>query len=244
MAFKQISSIYFLADTKEDLANIPTRTMGAECFVIKDAMEYKQTSTGEWYPQAASKVLNDDMITFEQIQSDWNQDDKTAVDYIKNKPFGAEIIKEEIENIYHLQDYDGREVEVVYEDGTSQNGVVNRENQGTGTWYYYLKSQETENLIWDSWNYNDGQWYGNTPVYVYAIITEVKTLSFDNLPIKRLDYISQVNPVEHTIVEGGSSITAQQAYDYAVSVNNNFLTLVEQYNNLIIQLNAKGYVSP
>lgn len=100
MAFKQISSIYFLADTKEDLANIPTRTMGAECFVIKDAMEYKQTSTGEWYPQTASKVLNDDMVAFEQIQSDWNQDDKTAVDYIKNKPFGTETTKEEVENIY------------------------------------------------------------------------------------------------------------------------------------------------
>lgn len=63
--------------------------------------------------------------------------------------------------------------------------------------------------MWDSWNYNDGQWYGNIPAYVYVVTTEVKTLNFDSLPIKQLDYISQVNPVEHTIAEGGSSITAQ-----------------------------------
>lgn len=52
MAYKRISAVYFLADSKNDLKNIPTPKMGAECFVIKDACEYKVTSTGEWVKQS------------------------------------------------------------------------------------------------------------------------------------------------------------------------------------------------
>jgi hypothetical protein len=37
--------------------------------------------------------------------------------------------------------------------------------------------------------------------------------------------------------------TGQEAYDYAVSVNNNLLTLIRSYNKLIDQLNSKGYMS-
>jgi len=44
---KKINPVYFLADTKEDLKAISAE-MGAECLVIKEACEYKMTSTGEW----------------------------------------------------------------------------------------------------------------------------------------------------------------------------------------------------
>lgn len=54
MAYKRISAVYFLADSKEDLKNIPTPKMGAECFVIEDACEYKITSTGKWVKQSAA----------------------------------------------------------------------------------------------------------------------------------------------------------------------------------------------
>ena len=48
MAFEKINSMYYMADTKEDLANITAKKMGIECFVIKEACEYKLMSTGEW----------------------------------------------------------------------------------------------------------------------------------------------------------------------------------------------------
>jgi len=48
MAFKRINQIYFLADSKEDLQDINIKRMGAECFVIEEACEYKQKSNGEW----------------------------------------------------------------------------------------------------------------------------------------------------------------------------------------------------
>lgn len=56
MAYKRISAVYFLADSKEDLKDIPTPKMGAECFVIKDACEYKATSSGEWVKQSVAST--------------------------------------------------------------------------------------------------------------------------------------------------------------------------------------------
>lgn len=49
--FKKINQMYFLADTKEDLKEISAE-MGVECFVIKEACEYKAMSNGEWVKQA------------------------------------------------------------------------------------------------------------------------------------------------------------------------------------------------
>lgn len=47
---KKINSLYYLADTEKDLKNIKAE-MGCECFVIKEACEYKILSTGEWIKQ-------------------------------------------------------------------------------------------------------------------------------------------------------------------------------------------------
>ena len=51
MAYKKISSMYFIADSKDDLKNLPIAPMGAECFVIEDASEYKCTSDNHWFKQ-------------------------------------------------------------------------------------------------------------------------------------------------------------------------------------------------
>ena len=51
MAFKKISALYFMADSTEDLINLPDVQMGATCFVITEACEYKSTSDGEWIKQ-------------------------------------------------------------------------------------------------------------------------------------------------------------------------------------------------
>lgn len=57
--FKRISAVYFMADSKEDLKNIIAPKMGAECFVIEDACEYKATSTGKWVKQAKESAGGD-----------------------------------------------------------------------------------------------------------------------------------------------------------------------------------------
>jgi hypothetical protein len=48
MGYKRISAIYYMADDKEDLVEIKNVEMGTECYVIKEACEYKITSEGEW----------------------------------------------------------------------------------------------------------------------------------------------------------------------------------------------------
>lgn len=54
MAFRKISNMQFVADTKEDLVNIKNALLGAECFIVKEACEYKVMSTGEWVKQTTA----------------------------------------------------------------------------------------------------------------------------------------------------------------------------------------------
>ena len=51
MAFERVRPLQYIADTKEDLKNIKENKIGIECYVIKEACEYKQMSTGEWIKQ-------------------------------------------------------------------------------------------------------------------------------------------------------------------------------------------------
>ena len=58
MAHKRISSLYFMADSKDDLTHLLESQMGTTCFVIEDACEYKRTSDGRWIPQTASSIAS------------------------------------------------------------------------------------------------------------------------------------------------------------------------------------------
>ena len=60
--FKKINQMYFLADTKEDLKEISAE-MGVECFVIKEACEYKAMSNGEWVKQAQTAATGETDLT-------------------------------------------------------------------------------------------------------------------------------------------------------------------------------------
>ena len=51
MAFEKVRAFQYICDTKEDLKNIKEKKMGVECFVIKEACEYKLMSDGEWIKQ-------------------------------------------------------------------------------------------------------------------------------------------------------------------------------------------------
>ena len=51
MAFEKIRAFQYIADTKEDLKKIKEKKMGVECFIIKEACEYKLMSDGEQIKQ-------------------------------------------------------------------------------------------------------------------------------------------------------------------------------------------------
>lgn len=51
MAYKRISPMYFIADAEQDLQLLSGALMGAECYVIEEACEYKCNSKGEWVKQ-------------------------------------------------------------------------------------------------------------------------------------------------------------------------------------------------
>ena len=51
MAFEKVRAFQYICDTKEDLKSITEKKMGVECFVIKEACEYKLMSNGEWIRQ-------------------------------------------------------------------------------------------------------------------------------------------------------------------------------------------------
>lgn len=51
MAFKKINQVSFMADFVSDLKDLPIVPMGAECYVIENACEYKCNSMNEWINQ-------------------------------------------------------------------------------------------------------------------------------------------------------------------------------------------------
>ena len=69
----------YKADTKEDMNTIDLQgvPIGSKCYVINDGKWYMLNSDGKWKAMSLSSG---------GVQSDWNQNDDTQPDYIKNKP--------------------------------------------------------------------------------------------------------------------------------------------------------------
>ena len=80
MAFKKLNNYYYIADTKEDLKSIVDIEMGIECYVIKEACEYKMMSTGEWVKQVQSApvVSGDGEVDLSGYATESYVDDKIA----------------------------------------------------------------------------------------------------------------------------------------------------------------------
>lgn len=103
--YKQLSTLSFVADTIEDLQNIPRdrRTLGAECFVIENSKEYKCNSKGEWKIFSKSISIENgvnigggsvsnpnyyggvDSNGCSCNQADWEEVDSSKQSYIRNK---------------------------------------------------------------------------------------------------------------------------------------------------------------
>ena len=65
MAFFKKNNYYYIADSVEDLKNIQNPEWNAECFVIKEACEYKCTSKKEWVKQIVSSTASNNEINLE-----------------------------------------------------------------------------------------------------------------------------------------------------------------------------------
>ena len=67
------------ADTEEDMNTIDLQgvPMGSKCYIINNGKWYMLNSERKWKAMSLSGG---------GVQSDWNQNDDTQPDYIKNKP--------------------------------------------------------------------------------------------------------------------------------------------------------------
>ena len=70
------------ADTEEDMNTIDLQgvPIGSKCYIINDGKRYMLNSDGKWKAMSFSGGGG-------SVQSDWNQNDETAADYVKNRPF-------------------------------------------------------------------------------------------------------------------------------------------------------------
>ena len=74
---------YFTCDAKSDLDGISLVDVpiGSEAYCILEEESYILDSNKQWH----KKEIGEDITG--QVQPDWNQNDNTAADYVKNRPF-------------------------------------------------------------------------------------------------------------------------------------------------------------
>lgn len=145
-----------LLSTKEDKSNKVTSILSS--------------STNDQYPTARAIV---DYVNEKIVQSDYNQNDSTAKDYIKNRPFyeisntifqgNVTFTKRE-----KFDDYSGRSIEVY--SGTVPFSTSFKKDDFKKVWRLQISYEEKqEKLRRYSWNYENGQ--GNNFKYVSYFIT-------------------------------------------------------------------------
>ena len=138
------------ADTEEDMnsINLQSVPMGSKCHIINDDKWYMLNSERKW--KAMPK----------QVQPDWNQNDDTAADYVKNKPF-----------------YTGDPVETVLVEESTVSFSLNEQN---GLYVAQFLSTfeatvgETYKVSWDGTVYESAcvDFYGDTVIGNLSIIGE------------------------------------------------------------------------
>ena len=81
---------YFTCDAKSDLDGISLVDVpiGSEAYCILEEESYILDSNKQWH----KKKIGEDLTG--QVQADWNQNDESASDYVKNRPFWRETTKE------------------------------------------------------------------------------------------------------------------------------------------------------
>lgn len=137
---------YFTCDAKSDLDGISLVDVpiGSEAYRILEEESYILDSNKQWH----KKKIGEDLTG--QVQADWNQNDETASDYVKNRPF-----------------YTGDPVEIVL----VEESTVTFEDNG-GIYLGQIDSTfsatvgETYNVYWDGTTYECAciDFNGNTAI--------------------------------------------------------------------------------
>lgn len=83
MGYKRVNNHAYVADTKEDLKNILNETIGAKCYVVKDACGYALMSNGEWVKQPKEASAEGNFATEEYV--DQKVGDKASQNYVDGK---------------------------------------------------------------------------------------------------------------------------------------------------------------
>lgn len=99
MAFKKIRNNGYICDTREDLKLIKEKDLGAECYVIKEAAEYKLMSTGEWVKQTVSSgggadIDTSEFVTHEELNSAINEIEIPSLEGYATEEFVTKKISE------------------------------------------------------------------------------------------------------------------------------------------------------
>lgn len=93
MAIKRINQNYFLADTAEDLKDIPKAEMGHECFVIAEACEYKANSEGKWFNQSpAYNIDTSSFVSKDELESAINSIEIPSIEGLASEIYVDEAI--------------------------------------------------------------------------------------------------------------------------------------------------------
>lgn len=112
MAFEKVRAFQYVADSIEDLAEIKESKMGTECYVIKEACEYKLKSDGNWVKQVpASSGADVDLTGYAtEFYVDNAISNLASEDYVKNEIANINIPEVDLTN-YATQSFVNEAVE-------------------------------------------------------------------------------------------------------------------------------------
>jgi len=145
MAFDKVRAFQYVADAVEDLANIKESKMGCECYVIKEACEYKLKSDGEWVKQVpASSGAEVDLTGYAtELYVDNAVSNLASKEYVENEIAGIDIPEVDLTD-YATQNFVKEEIAKI--DIPSVEGFVLEEKFNELLEHPVFKTFESEDM--------------------------------------------------------------------------------------------------
>ena len=144
MAFKRINSTYFMADTVEDLNNLPEVEMGTECFVIAEAAEYRATSDGKWFNQTPSASTSTEEESVDLSNYITKEELDSALANLEDEPvdLSGYATKEELANYVSKEEMGETKVETMF--GETEENMASNPGSAFGI---AVNKGETEGIV-------------------------------------------------------------------------------------------------
>jgi hypothetical protein len=144
MAFKRINSTYFMADTVEDLNNLPEVEMGTECFVIEAACEYRISSDGKWFNQTPSASTSTEGESVDLSNYITKEELDSALANFEDEPvdLSGYATKEELANYVSKEEMGETKVETMF--GETEENMASNPGSAFGI---AVNKGETEGIV-------------------------------------------------------------------------------------------------